>query len=169
LNNQRIEYVMDSDALMQAHRTYYAFDICSGFWNVIENSHAQSLLVGIDKVLEEINRGEGTDDLKRWAKDKIPTTFWCTTQDSDVVAHYGQIANWVNENGYTQAAVAKFMKSADGWLIAYGSAKNKTVVTQEKADPKKGEVKIPTVCQAFGIPCIDSFNLLRTFGVILKI
>jgi hypothetical protein len=35
------EYLIDSDVLIQAHRSYYAFDICSGFWDaIINNTHS---------------------------------------------------------------------------------------------------------------------------------
>jgi hypothetical protein len=41
-----------------------------------------------------------------------------------------------------------------------------TVVTQEVAAPEsKTEVKIPDVCKAFDVPCIDTFEMLGNLGV----
>jgi hypothetical protein len=40
------------------------------------------------------------------------------------------------------------------------------VVTQEVLDPgARSRVKIPNVCQAFGIPFIDTFEMLRRLRV----
>jgi hypothetical protein len=40
-----------------------------------------------------------------------------------------------------------------------------TIVTQEVSAPEsKKEVKIPDVCDAFEVPCIDTFEMLEKLG-----
>jgi hypothetical protein len=40
-----------------------------------------------------------------------------------------------------------------------------TVVTQEREAPQAtSSVKIPDVCRAFEVPCVNTFDLLRTRG-----
>jgi hypothetical protein len=47
--------------------------------------------------------------------------------------------------------------------------KGYTVVTQEVSAPQsKTEVKIPDLCTAMSVPCIDTFAMLRTLGIKLK-
>jgi hypothetical protein len=168
MTNSSPQYVVDSDVLIQAHRSYYAFDICSGFWNAIINH--QHIVASIDKVFDEINAGSGQDELKRWVRNQVQTTFFLSTNDSDVTNQYGLIVNWVNGRPYTLPAKAEFMAVADGWLIAFAKAKNRILVTQETPQPQSlNKVKIPDVCNGIGVRCIGTFDLLRALNVDLKI
>ena len=163
-------YVLDSDVLMQAHRSYYAFDICSGFWRAIILHHGNSAVESIDKILGEINKGKGEDVLKQWVKKKLPATFFVSTNDPDVATAYGQIVNWVNGRPYQIEAKAEFMTEPDGWLIAYAKAKNRIVVTQEISEPNRiNKVKIPDVCDGVGVQCKGTYDFLRGLGVDLKL
>ena len=166
---QQAEYVLDADVLMQAHRMYYAFDICSGFWDALMKHHANAIVSSIDKILEDIERGEGVDDLKRWVR-ALPQTFFNATSDALVVAEYGEIVNWVNRQPFTQPAKAEFMNVSDGWIIAFAKAKGKIVVTQEVLQlGRRNSVKIPNVCEAFHVPYKNTYDFLRALGVNLKI
>lgn len=163
-----LEYVIDSDVLIQAHRSYYAFDICSGFWDAIfQNTH---LVRSIDKVLAEINAGTGVDALKTWATGTMPATFFYSTNDANVANEYTAVVNWVNSRPYTQPAKSEFMNLADGWLIAYAKAHNKILVTQEISEPNRtNKVKIPDVCIGVGVTCIGTFDLLRQLNIMLHL
>ena len=167
---QRGEYVLDADVLIQAHRMYYAFDICSGFWDALVLHQANATVMSIDKILEDIDRGEGVDDLKRWVRTGIPGTFFHTTNDLQVITRYREIVNWVNAQPFTQPAKAEFMTVSDGWLVAYAKTKNKIVVTQEILEPGiRKRIKIPNVCGAFGVQYRNTYDLLRALGVNLKV
>ena len=169
-NHHQPVYVLDSDVLMQANRMYYAFDICSGFWDSLVLHQSRSMVKSIDKVLDEINGGQGMDALKRWARDIIPPDFFCSTNDADVLLRYGEIVNWVDRQDFTQSAKSEFASVADGWLVACGKAKNQIVVTLETSEPeRKNKVKIPDVCHAFDVQCKDTFYMLRALGVNLKL
>ena len=172
---QGVRYVIDSDVLIQAHRAYYRFDICSGFWQALILHHGNSAVTSIDKVLEEINNGEGTDDLKRWVANEVPRTFFDSTNDVNVINAYGILQNWANtyrisNQAYTQYAKQEFARLADAYLIAYAKAnRNHVVVTQEGRHQQTGRVYIPVACDAFNIRCINAFDMLQELGVNLRI
>jgi hypothetical protein len=46
-------YVIDANVLMQAHRLYYAFPICPGFWDFLANEHQVGRIMSVDKVRDE--------------------------------------------------------------------------------------------------------------------
>lgn len=56
------------------------------------------------------------------------------------------------------------MDRADPWIIAHAIDKGGAVVTHEQRNPKaSSKVKIPNVCEHFGVRCIDVYQMLRGF------
>ena len=150
---------------MQAHRRYYKFGVCPGFWDALIWHHKQGVLGSIDRVRKEID--EGKDALRQWAKDDCPATFFESANTKAVGERYGKIISWAGaQNRYRPEALAQFATVADGWLVAYAAEHGWTVVTQEVAAPEgKKEVKIPDVCEAFKVPYIDTFEMLQNLAV----
>lgn len=74
---------------------------------------------------------------------------------------------WVQgQSQFFDYAKDEFAKGADGWLIAYAKAKGCVVVSNEKFEATvRSKVKIPNVCQAFGIPYVNTFEMLRAVGI----
>ena len=157
-------FVLDTDTLITAKNRYYAFDICPSFWSslltVIQNSQA----VVIDKVLDEVLAGN--DELTTWMKANV-ATLSVASSDGLVIAAYRQMAAWVQCNQqFNPAAKAEFLDSADGWVAAYASVHNATVVTLETLDPNiQKRVKLPNVCRRFNVDYIDTFEMLRRLGI----
>lgn len=61
-------------------------------------------------------------------------------------------------------AIQEFLTAdlADPWLVAYAKANNCTIVTYEKSEPnRKSRIKIPEVCNQFGVRYINTVGLLR--------
>lgn len=158
-------YVLDTSVLTQAARTYYAFDIAATFWERLTELFNQRRVISIDRVKDEID--EGKDDLKDWT-DAIPDAFRSTT-DQTVLSAYAQVIQWANSHPqYTPAAKAKFADkdNADAWVVAFAIANQCTVVSQETSAPaSKVEIKLPDVCRAFNIECINTFEMLRRLKV----
>ena len=152
-------YLLDSNVLIEAHRRYYSFDICSGFWDCLLYHHGNNKrLLSIDRVKDEL---QGEDKLCRWVK--APQPFFAST-DNDVIAEaYGNIIGWVStQSQFISAAQAEFARGADGWLIAYARVNNYILVTHEvyAANVRK-KVKIPNVCRSFDVKTINTFDMLR--------
>ncbi|MCS6857381.1 MAG: DUF4411 family protein [Sandaracinaceae bacterium] len=157
-------YVLDSSVFIQAGRSYYAFDLAPGFWNALIQ-HAQAGKVrSIDRVEEEINRGN--DELKKWAQQHFHPYFESTKQGI-VIDAYTEVIEWAHhQTQFTAEAKDEFNHNADAWVIAYAKAKKGTVVSQEVYNPAvRRRIPIPNVCKALGVKCIDTFQMLRDLGV----
>jgi hypothetical protein len=76
-----------------------------------------------------------------------------------------RISDWVSRSDFKPEAKAEFLAGADPLLIAYAMAHEHTVVTDEVLEPeRKNKVKIPVVCQQFGVPWIGLLDMLRQEG-----
>lgn len=68
---------------------------------------------------------------------------------------------------FSTAAKAEFAETenADAWVIAFAKAVGATVVTHEKPNPHvQRRVPIPNVCDALGVPYVDTFEMLRALA-----
>ncbi len=154
-------FVLDANVLMQARRSYYAFDICPGFWNALLQQHRSERVSSIDKIKNEIDAGR--DDLKDWANETAPSSFFKGTADKKVSDAFRDMVNWVQgEELFLPEAKAKFAAVADGWLVAFAKVNGAILVTGEVYAPEcKTEVKIPNVCVEFGVKYVDTYEMLR--------
>lgn len=162
-------YVLDSDVFMTAARTYYAFDLAPAFWEGLVRRAEAGRLLSIDRVKDEIDRGH--DELAQWAGRDFHRWF-VSTNDGSVVTGYRSLMTWAaNHAHFTDAAKAEFadVRNADAWLVAYAKARGGVVVTNEKLDVNiRRRIKIPNACQAFAIPYVDVFQMLRALGIRLR-
>ncbi len=157
-------YLLDANVFIEAKNRHYGFDFCPAFWDWLAEAHEADKVFSIKKVREELEAGK--DDLARWAKARARGFF--LEPDSKVVASLETVANWVNNQGYSSAAIKAFLGSADYYLIAHAHAHGHTVVTHEVAsdphNPSLRRVKIPDVARASGVECITPFEMLRREG-----
>ncbi|MBU2827449.1 MAG: DUF4411 family protein [Acidithiobacillus ferriphilus] len=158
-------YLLDANTFIEAKRRYYAFDICPGFWNALLANHDGRRLWSIDQVRDELLRG-GADELTQWVDARVPGSLFLPTADGTVIQNFALMMTWVqNQPQFIPAAKAEFASVADGWLAAYAKARGYTVITHEVARPDaRKRVPLPNVCDAFGVPYNDTFNMLRDFG-----
>lgn len=161
-----MKYVLDSNVFIQAARTYYSFDITDSFWNSLIEFAQKEEICSIDKVYDELIIG--IDDLATWVKDEF-RPYFMNTQNNEVIAQYGNIINWAqNQKQYQPYAKNEFMENdyADSWIIAYAKQENLTIVTQEIYSREiRKKIPIPNVCEAFEIEYCDTFTLLRELGI----
>jgi hypothetical protein len=47
-------YVLDANVFIEAHKRYYAFDICPGYWAALIAQHHSGLVCSIDRVRDEL-------------------------------------------------------------------------------------------------------------------
>ncbi len=161
-------YLIDSNTFMTAARTFYSFDYGTKFWDFIEVQAKNNALASIDKVLEEINKGD--DALKNWANEEF-LNYFLTTKEESIFQKYAELMQWAENQGknYTRNAIDEFMQedNADPWLIAYALAKNRnyTIVTFEKFNQnKKNKIPIPNVCIYYKINYCDLYEMLRNLN-----
>lgn len=149
-------YLLDSDVFIQASNLHYQFAFCSAFWDWIDREHATGKILSIDRVLKEIRDGL-FGELKPWAEAR-PSLF-IKSADIETSECNTRVALWVSQN-YDEAGYEKFFAGADFVLVGYALAHNHIVVTQENTKGGK-KVKIPDACDAMGVKCINTWDLLK--------
>lgn len=159
-------FVLDTNVFIEAARRYYAFDIAPKFWSELVHHAAASNIISIDRVKDELARGN--DDLANWANGQFHPYF-ASTADQDVINAYGKIMGWAHQQAqFSTQAKADFARAdnADAWVVAYAVAKGCIVATHEQYDPNiRRKIPIPNVCKEFGVPYVDTFEMLRRLGV----
>ena len=157
-------YVLDANVFIEAARRYYAFDLAPKFWESLAQQATDGRIHSIDRVKQELERGR--DELTAWAKADFSHGF-ASTDNTAVIRVYAQIMTWVQSQArFLDAAKADFARGADGWLVAYAKVNGCVVVTHEVPAPEaRRKVPLPDVCQAFGVPFVDTFAMLRALGV----
>ncbi|HZR77006.1 DUF4411 family protein [Bradyrhizobium sp.] len=157
-------YLLDANIFIEAHKRYYAFDICPGYWTALLSHHNGAHLRSIDRVRDELI--SQADALSQWIQQQVPASFFAATGDRQVTEVFSNVVAWVqNKAQYLPAAKTAFAAGADGWLVAYARVHGLIVATDEVQNPGiRRRVPIPNVCDAFGVDCIDTFNMLRALG-----
>jgi hypothetical protein len=157
-------YAVDANVFINAHRLYYSFGICPGFWESVMYHHGQGHVFSIDRVRDEM-AGKG-DQLATWVENNALDGCFESTDTPEIITAYGQLVTWVNaQQQFTPAAKAEFSQKADAWLIAYAKVTGKTLVTHEVFNAEiRRKVPIPNVCQAFDVDHVDTFEMLSTLG-----
>ena len=165
-------YILDTNVFIEAKKTIYPMDIFPVYWDTLKSLASEGIVCSIDKVLDEIGRNE--DTLTQWCKDNLTNSFFKISKTTDCLVNYKEIINWANGiNQYSITARNNFcsIKSADAFLIAYVKSmpSNYILVTYEKsAMNSKYSIKIPDVCSAFSLKCIDPITMLRDLKVSFK-
>lgn len=160
-------YLLDSNFFIQAHRVMYPLDIACSFWNKVKQLAEEGKIISVDKVKNELY--DKNDSLEKWCKENLPTDFFKST--SGVLNEYSQILSWAvsRSEHYLPQAINEFMNidEADSFLIAYALAdpNNRFIVTQEISQPlRKNKIKIPDVCRAFNLRCVNTIDMFRRLG-----
>lgn len=159
------KYILDSNFFIQAHRSIYPLDVVQSFWLKVKSLSEDGTIVSIDKVKKEIfDNSAHEDELKLWCDSNLPCDFFINTDS--VLNNYISIVSWTNSmsHHYTTNAIQEFLETdlADPWLIAFAMSNNWTIVTYEKSEPnRKNRIKMPEVCNQFGVRYINTIEMLR--------
>ena len=158
-------FVLDANVFIEAHQRYYKSNICPGFWDCVEYYCRDHSLVSIDRVRDELVGRN--DELSDWVKG-APGELFVSSLEPPIVAEYRAVMQWIYaKNQYHRTAQDRFSRGADGWLVAYASVHNGTLVTHEARHPDaRSKVPLPNVCDKFGVICdVNTFDMLAGLGV----
>lgn len=162
-----MEYILDSNFFIEAHRKTYPLDVATGFWQSVRRLADQGTIISIDKVRNELY--DKNDELEDWCRTNLPEHFF--KDSSTAFAQYQTVATWapIRQPPYSAAALQDFLHAdrADAFLVAYALADsaNRTVITQEVGSPNKTTiVKIPDCCNALNILFLDTIGMFRAIG-----
>ena len=165
-NGKSKALLLDTNVFVEAHKRYYAQDICPGFWSCLLRHCNKGSVRSIDKVKEEIKTGK--DELWDWVQSAPPDLF-ATSNEQSVQDAFSEIMEWVRNQQFSNDAQTGFAKGADGWLAAYARVHGMTLVSDEKPNPNiKRRVPIPNVCARFNISYENTFSMLRGLGAQFK-
>ena len=157
-------FVLDANVFIEAHRRYYALDLCPGFWECLGHYGLKRQVLSIDRVRRELL--EVPDALAKWVKETpgLPFVF---SNEPEVKNAFEEMLDWVQKNRqFRKSAKEEFAKVADGWLAAYAKVHRAVVVTHEQHSPDaKRRVPLGNVCHQFKVPMVDTFSMLRSLEV----
>lgn len=154
-------FCIDTNVLIEAKNGPYAFDIVPGFWEWLDKMMSSGRIYSTETVYDELT--EGNDELAQWVRERRNNGYF-VLHSEDVQKKYSQIADYISST-YESHHAASFLSGADPWVIAQALVANSTVVTREATvSPYSKKVKIPNVCNQFGVRCIDTFTMLREAG-----
>lgn len=151
-------YLLDANTYIHAKNLYYSFDFCPAYWDWLDKKCAVGKLASIDMVANELTAGN--DELVAWVKARQEHFLLC--DDAETQSLVGAIAQDLMQGDYNQQNRDDFLAGADPWIIAKAKIIGATVVSHEARITQQGKkVKVPNVCQQYGVECISTFELLR--------
>lgn len=155
------DYWIDSDVFIQAKNGPYGFDIAPGFWAVLDRMNGMGLVASSTLARDELMAGN--DELADWARERGATAMF-VEPDEGTQASFQRVAQHVRGR-YAENQAAKFLSGADPWLIAHSMSSGGKVVTQEtRVGDNSEQVKIPNVCDFFGVESLNMYQMLRELG-----
>jgi hypothetical protein len=147
-------YCFDTSVLIECWSRSYPPDVFPGLWVKLDELITQQRVLCPDEVRVELARQE--DELSKWIGARphmfVPLDEAIQRATSEVLARHPLLMKATkNRNG------------ADPFVIATARVKSLTVVTEEKGGTTT-KPKIPSVCQALGVPCVNVLSFLRDQG-----
>lgn len=153
-------YLLDSNILIQSEH-FIPEDIFPSYWAKLGGLIASGDAVVHETVKDELKRIK--DFIMPWLK-SIGKVKLMKTSDG-CLDRYLELCAWAEtQTQYSDQAVRNFETPgrADAMLCAEAWESDLILVTFEVHSNSPNEVKIPDVCDAFGIKCLNGFDFMRT-------
>lgn len=159
-----MEYLIDSNSLIDSYLKWYQPEVFGSVWDFIA-SEDSILMTGL--VYNEIKY---PDELKNWTIDVFENEQIGLTQD--IVSEYSEVMDWITDSTrWNEAGISEWQNpdKADPWLIATAKINNQTIVTLDGGGNvslpninslSKKEPKISAVAAHFGVRTITMYELL---------
>ena len=148
-------YCFDTSSYIDCWSRLYPIDIFGGVWDRLEGLARAGEIVSPREVLEELSRKE--DGIHQWAKSRQELLF--LELEADV-----QDATSAILDQFPLLVKASAQRTqADPFVIALAQVRGIAVVTQERPG-KPDRPKIPDVCSALRVECMDVLSFIRSQG-----
>lgn len=155
-----MNYLLDANTLIEAKNRYYQMSICPGYWDWLLKTNQTGEVNSIRSVRDELLRGN--DALAEWVR--VHAHLFLDESDHATQTAFTEVAQHLANIALQMKAGAldEFLSGADPWLIAKAMTTNATVVTHEQLNlAARRKFLIPNVCKHFGVPFVDTFELLN--------
>ena len=175
------KYILDTNVYIQAHVGYYNPDIAPNYWDLLKDFGNKDLIKSPKQVRNEIS--EKNIWLSAWKKDN---KIFLGEDLKGIMPFFNKV-----REKYTEVKAENFvilrkqykgkynpnrdepLSDADMFVIATVlfykhnfPAMEVVLVTKENTNiTAYKSVRIPHVCNTFGIRCIDDFEFLKEIGV----
>ncbi len=148
---RNIKYIIDTSSILsQKDDEPHRRKINKTLWKYIDDFISEGRIVTCSEIIEEVNE----KDLKQWF----------SSLNGIILPIDDEVQKNVKKVVTTNPQLIDFKQvksSGDAFLIATAMKYNLTVITEES---KKGEKKIPFVCKALKVPCVDILGLCEVEG-----
>ncbi len=150
----KVEYTFDTNVFIYLFR-HIPKDIFVSIWALIEEKFIEQKIVIIKDVFDELSKVDD-DEVFNYVKNKKDNIIELSEEvQTNLRTIVNTFPNWINPNSERNAA--------DPSLVASGMTYNIKIITQEKIRGNK--LKIPFICNKFGVACGDFFDFLRDHNV----
>lgn len=125
------------------------------YWQLLEAAIDAGTVRAVDEVKRELERRD--DAVTAWCRGK---SALFVPLETDIQ----QAAREVLRRHPKLVGVGNGRNGADPFVIALASARGGTVVTQEQGTGSETRPRIPAVCKAMGINCINLLQFVEGMG-----
>ena len=154
------KYCLDTNVLIQAWVKYYSMRLCPDYWSNLDALAQKGVVFCPMEVRKEIDKTD--DELSECVKSRphffVEPDAVVQKDLIDILAKFPRLVDSTKQRSV-----------ADPWVIAHAKATSAIVVTKEEVTNSRKRIKIPDVCKALGIQCMDDFQFLNEIGVSFSI
>lgn len=148
-------HCIDTSGWLDGWARHYPRDVFPGVWDAIEAKVSAAEIISSEEVYVELAKQD--DDLHEWIKGRKRMLIAPEKPIQEIVAK-------LLEKYPRLVDTLKNRSQADPFVIATAIFRKATVVTGElPGTPSRP--RIPDVCGAEGVPCINFLQMLREFGL----
>ena len=150
-----MKYSVDTSAIIEGWIRSFPPDLAPHAWMKIEESINDGLLVASEEVLIELEKKH--DKIYEWACQRkhmfVPTDEKIQEAVRSILRDHKKLID-----------IGRNRSGADPFVIALALVKRLSVVTSENLSGSLERPKIPDVCAALGIRCLNMVELFREQG-----
>jgi hypothetical protein len=151
-------YVFDTSPISTLFKNYYRRTFRS-LWERFDELVADGRIVSTREVLRELEDGP-VESATTWANQHSTLFATPTAAEGAFVARIYGVAHF--QQNIEQRKILKGGRNADPFVIAKAHVESRAVVTVEEFKPNA--VKIPNICQHFGIRCLSLEDFMEAEG-----
>jgi hypothetical protein len=151
-------YVFDNSPLSVLFRNYYRGRFPT-LWDRFDGLIANGQIVSTREVYREVE-DSSIDALRDWAGQRQAVFHMPNAAEGAFVAGIYAVAHF--QQNIEQKKLLKGGRNADPFVIAKAATDGRCVVTMELL--KENGVKIPNICQHFGVECLTLEEFMEREG-----
>ncbi len=175
------KYILDTNVYIAAHTGYYSPDIAPSYWDLLKEFGGEGLIKSPKQVKDEIT--QKSHWLSKWKNDN---KVFLDEDLTDIMTFFQQVREKYEKvktenfdtlrktyRGQYTPSKDEPLSNADLFVIAtvlfyknHFPGEEVVLVTKENRVIRANKsVRIPHVCDAFNIKCIDDFDFLKEIGM----